>query len=395
MTVSLSVAPRDMSAVVAMNDPQKARDDVLLVGLGASGQRFLRVIRHVQAETPSAVRLVGLVDRNIDRALEARRSFDAGEVPVFGNLDTALAALVPSMAVVAVNEQDHFEVLKRLAGTGIKHVLVEKPLTRTLAEAEQIVDLYTSQDIRVNLVERYSPIVGEYLAWSSEQPGLQLRRAQFHWGKHRVRDPRPTMGVLSEIIHPIDLIDCLAGFSQWRVLDGFVHTSDFVAGGDVGADSVHCVLELDGCVVSGHASFAWPDRRREVLLFLGDARGRLLQAWFRFDMPLWDCDTLTISQIDETTGNRKTIFHASVENASFDRALFQVYKVYRFFVESTIEVVRKPGNVRPVDCQKAYKLQRVLHDLEKLEDPACSSQRLLFQSSRMPFKPPSNRDWRE
>jgi hypothetical protein len=35
---------------------------------------------------------------------------------------------------------------------------------------------------------------------------LQLLRAHFYWGKNRINDHRPTIGVSSEAIHSLDLI---------------------------------------------------------------------------------------------------------------------------------------------------------------------------------------------
>ncbi|MDE9567290.1 oxidoreductase, partial [Xenorhabdus bovienii] len=57
----------------------------------------------------------------------------------------------------------------------------------------------------LNMVARYSKaarLLKEYV----KKNKLKLIRANFLWGKNRINDYRPTTGIISEIIHSLDLI---------------------------------------------------------------------------------------------------------------------------------------------------------------------------------------------
>lgn len=326
--------------------------DVLLIGFGASGQRFYRVFSHI-AQTPSPMlRVTTIVDRKVDVDFPS-------DCRVCTTLTEALAAQPYDVAVVCVNEHEHFAVLSQLAQSPIPTLLCEKPLTATLDESRAVLPQLAGKQFALNMVERYSPVVADFHCWARTMPGLMLRRAQFFWGKHRVRDVRPTMGVLSEIIHPLDLVAHIFNLSSWRVLEGFVLTSDFTHDGNPQADTVHCKLLADArCVVSAHASFAWAGRRREVTGFLTDDDGASYQAHFTFDEGLWDCDTLTIHRICTRTGDRKEALSRRYTVDDFPASLHQVHKVYQF-VRAGLE----PEAKGRVDLADAFSLQELLDDI--------------------------------
>ncbi|MTJ80301.1 MAG: Gfo/Idh/MocA family oxidoreductase [Telmatospirillum sp.] len=327
---------------------------VLLVGCGASGKRFLRVFDHLERATGGRIALAGTVDR--------ARPILPGRPDPYRDLTTALSDLKPDSVIVSVNEKDHFEVLETLAAHPVRHILCEKPLTRTLAEARSLMPALADRWLALNMVERYSPVVEDFRTWLRANPGVRPTRIQFFWGKHRVRDPRPTMGVMSELIHPLDLAAYLFDLGSWTVVDGFTHHSDFAHDTDSLDDSIHCILSADGVVVSAHASFAWHDRRRELAAFLTDDAGNHYHAVLSFDVPLWDCDSLVVQSLCPSAGTRALVLERRYANGDFLPELHQVHKLMRFAVDGLGEPV---GESRRVDLSQAVGLQALLEKITR------------------------------
>jgi len=119
-----------------------------VVGVGALGQHHARIYADL-----AGVRLVGVYDTDEARAREVARRHS---VPVFERLDDLLEEVeAVSLAVPTV---DHHALGRTLLGAG-KHVLVEKPLTRTLLEADELIGLAATQGsvLQVGHVERFNP----------------------------------------------------------------------------------------------------------------------------------------------------------------------------------------------------------------------------------------------
>jgi predicted dehydrogenase len=131
-----------------------------VVGVGALGQHHARVY----AELPEA-ELVGVFDRDPDRASAAVARFGGRAFP---DLE-ALAAEAEAVSV-AVPTVDHHGIARRLLERG-RHVLVEKPITTTLEEADDLVALAAAGNLRLQVghVERFNPAL-EILRSSVAQP---------------------------------------------------------------------------------------------------------------------------------------------------------------------------------------------------------------------------------
>jgi predicted dehydrogenase len=119
-----------------------------VIGVGALGQHHARVY----AELPEAA-LVGVHDRDPERAREVAarhgcRVFDDAE---------ALAREVDAVSV-AVPTEAHRAVAGALLDAG-RHVLVEKPITATLAEADDLIARAAARGaaLQVGHVERFNP----------------------------------------------------------------------------------------------------------------------------------------------------------------------------------------------------------------------------------------------
>ncbi|MEV6677932.1 Gfo/Idh/MocA family oxidoreductase [Streptomyces erythrochromogenes] len=305
------------------------RPRVLLVGLGKAGGRFLRSLRYLE-ETFSALELAGVCDTDGLRFGQLQGS----STQCFTDLRTALEETAPDVVCVCINEVGHYDALAVIAEfPSVRAVLSEKPLTETLAQCEAVIDRLGDRLICVNFVERYSPVVEQFREWSVFHDA-QVLRVEFHWGKYRFMDPRPTMGVLSEISHPVDLVRILIGArpdAMFTVRAASGSRSRFSVVDRALLDTVDVAYTVDGVPVRGHSSFLWEGRDRRIVLYgRTSLAGALFQAVLAFDRPSWDCDSLRVTRVDESTGAREEVFASHCDRDDFPRDLKHIFKVTRF-----------------------------------------------------------------
>jgi predicted dehydrogenase len=129
---------------------QSGKTRVAVVGTGEFGRNHARVYREIQS-----AELVGIFDNDPRRAESAAREFGAY---AFTNLNE-LRGRVDAVSV-AVPTAGHAEVGCRLLEMGLD-VLVEKPMAKTLAEADALLDAARRNRrlLQVGHVERFNPAV--------------------------------------------------------------------------------------------------------------------------------------------------------------------------------------------------------------------------------------------
>ena len=146
---------------------------------------------------PDISELIGVYDINADAAKAASEQFGC---KAFDSLDDMLP-LVDGV-VVAVATQGHYEVAKKCLEAG-KHVFIEKPITATVAQGEELVALAKEKGliIQVGQIERYNPAFNQLRNFEIEPKFIEAHRlASFN--------PRgaDVSVVLDLMIHDIDLI---------------------------------------------------------------------------------------------------------------------------------------------------------------------------------------------
>jgi predicted dehydrogenase len=131
--------------------------NVAVIGVGAFGRKHARVYRQL-AEQGEAVRLVGVVDSDLIRADSIAREFGCR---AFGSIDQLLTTHSEVQAAsVAVPTQQHFAVARTLIQAGVD-LVIEKPVTATLAEADELMEVaeQTHRLVQVGHLERFNPAV--------------------------------------------------------------------------------------------------------------------------------------------------------------------------------------------------------------------------------------------
>ncbi|MBQ7263778.1 MAG: Gfo/Idh/MocA family oxidoreductase, partial [Synergistaceae bacterium] len=103
-----------------------------VIGVGHLGQHHARVYTELLD-----ARLVGVADSDIDRA---RVIGERLGTPAYGSLEELIARQAPDAVSIVVPTSQHYDVARRALEAGL-HVLVEKPVTTDLDEAEALLKL--------------------------------------------------------------------------------------------------------------------------------------------------------------------------------------------------------------------------------------------------------------
>ena len=344
----------------------------LIIGLGRAGSRFVRALQHLNS-THHDIELTAVADCK-EAKLEA---FRQNGIAAFTSYRDALQAGKYDIIVNCLNEKDHYGLFKYVADHSISHrrIISEKPLTETLEQAEDVRQAYDEKAISINFVERYSPIIND-VRHKILEDNLRISRANFYWGKYRVHDHRPTMGVLSEMSHPIDLITWLAQVKPgcpYQVQVGPVVSSDFSPHADSALDSVTAGISFEsGLLVTGSSSFVWEGRDRRMELFLSDQSGEISQMIaLRFDSPVWDIDHLVCYDVQSLGGVPVKMWERTIKQEEIPSQEFSVHKIVGFLKENLHELQEQEDRDSLVHLSQGIYVQRILEDLKQASEDAC------------------------
>ena len=228
-----------------------------VVGLGQWGRNHARIY----AGLPD-VELAGVVDLNKP---ELRGFVNRYRTAGFTDYRDLLGK-VDGVSIAAPTALHH-EIARTFLSAGV-HVLVEKPMTTTVAEAEELIALAERRDLVlvVGHVERFKPAVRRLMEMSRDPLFIQSRRVR-PYDRTRVMD----VGVVMDLmIHDIDIVLSLAG---GRVVE--------VGGLGVNIHNSHEDLAVahltfsSGCVAWLLASRVSADKVAEIEVTTGDRVIRL------------------------------------------------------------------------------------------------------------------------
>jgi predicted dehydrogenase len=216
------------------------------------GNHHARVLN----QTPGC-ELVGLYDINPARVEEVSR---AHGTRAHHSLDALLEDA--DGVVVAVPTPDHHSVGMRCLQAG-RHILIEKPLTPTLAEADELIDVAIAADLvlQVGHIERYNPAVVA-LAGLVRSPGfIEVDRL----GSFAPRSLETDV-ILDLMIHDIDIVHSIVDseITEVRAV-GVPILSEAL-------DIANARLAFEnGCIVNLTASRVSANRIRKVRIFQPEA----------------------------------------------------------------------------------------------------------------------------
>lgn len=128
-----------------------------MVGAGAFGRNHLRIWRAL-ADAGSPVRLIAIVEPNSSAATSLAAEYC---VPIYTSTSELLRSMeLPDAASIAVPTSAHASVASELLSAGVD-VLVEKPFTATLQQADDLISLAQRHEriVQVGHLERFNPAV--------------------------------------------------------------------------------------------------------------------------------------------------------------------------------------------------------------------------------------------
>ncbi|MGE5315747.1 MAG: Gfo/Idh/MocA family oxidoreductase [Acidobacteriota bacterium] len=166
--------------------------NVGVVGVGHLGALHAKMY----AQIPQA-HFVGVYDVNQDRCREIAALYN---VRAFESMDELLAS-VDALSIATVTTH-HYETARRALEAG-RHVLIEKPITATIAEARELNEIAKAKGllIQVGHIERFNPAILSLEEYKLAPMFIESHRlSQFN--------PRGTdvAVVLDLMIHDIDII---------------------------------------------------------------------------------------------------------------------------------------------------------------------------------------------
>lgn len=163
-----------------------------VIGVGHLGKLHTKMFKQIEN-----CELAGVFDANPEQAKLVAQEFGVQSFSSVEELITKVKAVS-----IAATTSSHYEVAKKCLEKNI-HVFVEKPITTTIGQAEELVKIARNNNLKLQVghIERFNPGLISLESYISEPRFIQTDRlAQFN--------PRGTdvAVVLDLMIHDIDII---------------------------------------------------------------------------------------------------------------------------------------------------------------------------------------------
>ena len=219
-----------------------------VVGVGHLGRHHARV-----AASLAGFRVVGVHDHHPGRAVEVAGEFS---LPVLADFESV--AREAEAVVVATPTVSHAEVSRFFLDRGL-HVLVEKPMTSSLAEADDLVARArkAGRILQVGHVERYNPAIEAALSLVDSPRFIEVHRLGVFTARSLDVDV-----VLDLMIHDLQIVSAFVGrpVREIRAAGVPVLTPKL--------DIANARLEFDGgCVANLTASRVSAEKVRKCRVF--------------------------------------------------------------------------------------------------------------------------------
>jgi len=163
-----------------------------VIGTGHLGKLHIKMFKSIEN-----CELVGVYDSNPEQAKAVSTEFNVQNSASITDLLKKLDAVS-----IAATTTAHHELAKKCFESGV-HVFIEKPITATIREAEELVEISEKKNLNLQVghIERFNPALVSMEKYIDEPKFIQTDRlAQFN--------PRGTdvAVVLDLMIHDIDII---------------------------------------------------------------------------------------------------------------------------------------------------------------------------------------------
>jgi len=196
------------------------RYNAIIIGAGNIGALFdspnsKDVLTHAHAFTKhTGFNLIGFIDIDLKKAHHAAELWGC---KTFSNIEEAFSSGNIDVVCVAVPDEHHHDILKQISEFPLKVIFAEKPLTKTVDEAKEIVRIFKEKniDLIVNYSRRFVPefenikndiekgIYGEYLTGTG------------YYGKGIIHNGSHLIDLLRYLIGEMDTIKPISSISDF------------------------------------------------------------------------------------------------------------------------------------------------------------------------------------
>jgi lipid-A-disaccharide synthase len=225
---------------------------VAVIGVGHLGQHHARIYSQMKD-----VELVGVVDTDSKRAKKVALACQTSSYPDYLPLLDKVDAVS-----IAVPTELHYEISRDLLNAGV-HVLLEKPMTQMLEDADELLHLAERKNLvlQVGHIERFNPAVSALNKVIKEPRFIECHRL----GPFKLR--AATTGVVMDLmIHDIDIILSLVASEVERIeavgVSILSHEEDIASAR---------VTFSNGCIANLTASRVTKEETRKIRIFQKDA----------------------------------------------------------------------------------------------------------------------------
>lgn len=165
---------------------------IAVIGAGHLGTFHTKVYSRLDS-----VKLIGVCDCNLSKAIEIGKKYHTASYSDYEDLFDKVEAVS-----IAVPTSLHYDIARNFLKHGI-HVLIEKPITKTLSEADELIEIAKDKKliIQVGHIERFNSAVLAIEPYLEKPKFIECQRlGPFH---KRVED----VGVVLDLmIHDIDIV---------------------------------------------------------------------------------------------------------------------------------------------------------------------------------------------
>jgi predicted dehydrogenase len=148
--------------MTSRNNPDDRRLRCAIVGCGKVAAKHLKAIRHLD----KILRLTGLVDTRPEAARSLLTQARIREpVPIYQDMAALLEAEMPNLVAITTPSGTHDRLARQALLAGA-HVLVEKPLTLSLDQADGLLALAAERHLQIAVghIYRFFPLVQDLAA---------------------------------------------------------------------------------------------------------------------------------------------------------------------------------------------------------------------------------------
>lgn len=233
--------------------PRSKKIRVAVIGAGNMGRHHIRNY----AVLPGA-QLVGLADINPD----SKKLADEVKTKFYKDYKKMIDELRPEAVSIVVPTPFHLEIATYCLNNGV-HCLVEKPITHTVKEADQLIGLAEKNGLilTVGHIERYNPVVRKIKEIiDRKELGKILSVVCIRVGGFPNMEPKTDV-IIDLAVHDIDIINYLLG----RVPDS-IHSHGSRTHHSKEIDSAEILMDYGNAAGIIQANWVTPTKIRTIAI---------------------------------------------------------------------------------------------------------------------------------